>query len=261
MVLESKVKRENVVLKKSLKERKQEIYWIDYVHRMKNTAIKGENVAMVKKTEQMEFWSGNFGKEYTDRNEVLNVKEWDKFYEETWGISRTAMNTEFIGGFSRDIKVLEVGCNVGHQLLCLQAMGFKNLYGIELQPYAVEKAKEHTKSINIFQGSGFDTPFKDGYFDLVFTSGVLIHISPNDLNEILSEIYRCSKQWIWGFEYFAEIHQEITYRGKSNVLWKGNFAKNYSETFPDLMLIKEKKYPYQNNQNEDSMFLLQKKDN
>jgi len=60
-------------------------------------------------------------------------------------------------------------------------MGFTNLYGIELQWYAVEKAKEYTKGINIIQGSGFDIPFKDGYFDLVITNGVLIHIAPKKI--------------------------------------------------------------------------------
>lgn len=213
---------------------------------------------MDKETQQMKFWNGDFGKEYTDRNDVANVQEWDKSYETTWGVSRTSMNSDFIGHFSRDIKILEVGCNVGNQLLCLQAMGFHNLYGIELQNYAVEKAKARTKNINIIQGSGFDIPFKDAYFDLVFTSGVLIHIAPVDLPKILSEVYRCAKQWIWGFEYFAETHQEINYRDSSNVLWKGNFSHKYLEAFPDLMIVKEKKFPYVRNSNEDLMFLLKR---
>ena len=41
--------------------------------------------------------------------------------------------------------------------------------------YAVEKGKENTKGINIIQGSAFDLPYKDNYFDLVCTNGVLIH--------------------------------------------------------------------------------------
>jgi len=56
--------------------------------------------------------------------------------------------------------------------------GINNLYGIELQQYAIEKAKALTKRINIIHGVADDIPFKDGYFDMVFTSGVLIHIHP-----------------------------------------------------------------------------------
>jgi len=68
-------------------------------------------------------------------------------------------------------RILEVGCNVGNQLRMLQRMGFNNLYGIELQQYAIEKAKALTKRINIIHGVADDIPFKDGYFDMVFTSG------------------------------------------------------------------------------------------
>ena len=40
-------------------------------------------------------------------------------------------------------------------------MGFTDLYGIELQKYAVEKAKANTEYINIIQDSPFDIPYKD----------------------------------------------------------------------------------------------------
>lgn len=51
------------------------------------------------------------------------------------------MNTLFLGDLDRSLRILEVGANVGFQLALLQRMGFCNLYGIELQPYAVERAR------------------------------------------------------------------------------------------------------------------------
>jgi len=39
-------------------------------------------------------------------------------------------------------------------------MGFNNLYGIELQQYAIEKAKALTKRINIIHGVADDIPLK-----------------------------------------------------------------------------------------------------
>ena len=99
-------------------------------------------------------------------------------------------------------------------------MGFVNLYGIELQSYAVELSKARTKRINIIEGSAFDIPYKDGYFDLVFTSGILIHINPSDIVWALREILRCTREYIWGFEYYADEYQEINYRGRSDLLWK-----------------------------------------
>lgn len=170
------------------------------------------------------------------------------------------MNNSFLSGLGLENKrVLEVGCNVGNQLRMLQNMGFSNLYGIELQQYAVEKAKSLTKGINIIQGVGDDIPFKDGYFDMVFTSGVLIHISPDNINRVLDEIYRCTNEYIWGLEYFADDYTEVKYRGNNDLLWKTNFSKLYLDRYPGLELVKEEKFKYLNNDNVDIMFLLRKK--
>src|SRR5687768_14093370 len=121
-------------------------------------------------TKQTNFWEGDFGKEYTNRN-TFSSEEWDEVYKKQWGLTKIEINTSFIGHLPKDIKILEVGCNTGMQLNGLQRMGFQNIYGIELQTYAVEKAKEITRNINIIQGSGFDIPFKNNYFDLVCTNG------------------------------------------------------------------------------------------
>src|SRR5687768_9923652 len=103
-------------------------------------------------TNQIKFWQGEFGKDYTDRN-TLDEEEWDKKCIETWGATKLQMNEACIGTLSKDAKVLEVGCNVGMQLRGFQRMGYNNLYGIEIQNYAVEKAKLISKGINIIQGS------------------------------------------------------------------------------------------------------------
>lgn len=213
------------------------------------------------KTQQTEFWSGDFGKEYTDRNS-RNNQDWDEFYLENWGLTKLDMNKAFLGHLPSDIKILEVGCNTGMQLTGLQRMGFTDLYGIELQPYATEKAKEYTKNINIITASGFDIPFKDRYFDVVCTNGVLIHISPNDLPKIMDEMYRCSKKYIWGFEYFAPEVKNINYRGNENYLWKADYAQMFLNRFSDLKLVKKELYPYINpaqKGNVDCMYLLEKK--
>ena len=209
-------------------------------------------------TEQMEKWAGQFGKEYTDRN-ALALEEMDASYERNYGQTRTELNERFLEGVDRSIRVLEVGSNVGNQLLCLQRMGFSNLYGIELQSYAVELSKSRTRRINIIEGSAFDIPYKDGYFDLVFTSGVLIHISPSDIALAMREIYRCTREYIWGFEYYADKYTEITYRGYGNLLWKADFARLYLDQFEDLELVKEERLKYLDNDNIDAMFLLRKK--
>jgi len=208
-------------------------------------------------TTQMEQWGGEFGKNYTDRN-TFSFEEMEQLYKKNFGITRTQLNRRFVDNLDRSIRILEIGSNVGNQLTCLQKIGFTNLYGIELQRYAVEQSKIRTKNIDIIQGSAFDIPYKDNYFDLVFTSGVLIHISPSDIHKALNEIYRCTQQYIWGFEYYSDKYKTVNYRGHEELLWKTNFASLYIDTCPQLSLVKEEKIPYLTNEHVDTMFLLQK---
>jgi len=211
-------------------------------------------------TEQIRMWTGTFGKEYTDRN-AYTLEQMDELHKRNYGVSRTELNKAFLGDLDRSVKILEVGSNLGNQLLSLQKMGFENLYGIEVNSYAIEQAKANTKNINIIRGDVFDIPFKDRYFDIVFTSGVLIHIAPQDIKGALKEIHRCSRNYIWGFEYYADSYAEVSYKGHNNLLWKADFASLYLNSFDNLELVKEKKLKYLENENVDTMFLIRKRNN
>lgn len=213
---------------------------------------------MARNTEQMEAWDGQFGKEYTDRN-APSLEELQSLYRRNYGLTRTELNRRFLERLDPSARILEVGSNVGNQLLCLQQMGFTDLWGIELQSYAVELSKSRTKDINIIKASAFDIPYKDGYFDLVFTSGLLIHIAPSDVGLCMSEIYRCTREYIWGFEYYADNVTEVVYRGQKRLLWKANFPRLYLDRFDDLELVKEEHIKYLDSVNVDVMFLLRKR--
>ena len=206
---------------------------------------------------QLQEWKGAFGREYSDRN-AFSVKELDDLYERNFGLSRTELNKKFLNEIKPNDKILEVGSNIGNQLICLQEMGFKSLYGIEPQFYAVERLKKRTEGINIIRGDAFDIPFKNKFFDVVFTSGVLIHINPKDIKKAMYEIYRCSSLYIWGYEYYSEDYKDIMYRGKKGLLWKANFPKMYQDLFPSLKLVKIEYIKYIGNTNVDVMFLLKK---
>ena len=97
------------------------------------------------------------------------------------------------------------------------------------------------------------------FFDFVFTSGVLIHISPDDISSVLDEMYRCTRKYIWSFEYYAKEYTPINYHGHKNLLWKTDFSKLFLSRFGDLELVKEEHFKYAQNDNVDTMFLIQKK--
>jgi len=210
-----------------------------------------------KTTAQMDFWKGDFGTAYTDRN-PQTVEEDDASYVAEHGISRTAMSEDFLAGIDRSSKILEVGANLGLQLEHLRQSGFTNLLGIEVNEHAIRQAKSIHPEVNIIPGTAFELPFRDGWFDLVYTSGVLIHIAPKDLPDAMREIYRVSKRYIWGFEYYAPTPTDIEYRGKKGFLWKRDFAAMYQELFPDLKLVKVKRFLIGDGPNENQMFLFEK---
>jgi pseudaminic acid biosynthesis-associated methylase len=211
----------------------------------------------VKTTAQMKVWQGNFGKEYTDRN-TFSVDDLDDLYRKNYGTTRTEVNKKFLAMVQPSDRILEVGCNVGNQLLTLQKMGFSDLYGMELQSYAAALSKQRLPGVQILQGSALDIPFPDDFFELVFTSGLLTHIHPSDLSQVMKEIYRCARRYIWGFEAYGEQPTEIVYREHPNLFWKADYARIYRDRFAHLQLIQEKPLKYLADGNIDSMFLLKK---
>jgi pseudaminic acid biosynthesis-associated methylase len=177
-------------------------------------------------TQQLSTWEGGFGQAYTDRN-VLD-----------WRMRLPAFR-QMLNGLQIQ-RVLEVGCNRGHNLRALAELfaGKGDIIGIEPNRYALELARAVSTQITALYGHAFDIPFKDGNFDLVFTSGVLIHIPLSDLPVALDEICRVSSQYVLAVEYFAEEETTILYRGHTDLLWKRNFLRHYQTQCPELTLIR-----------------------
>lgn len=215
-------------------------------------------VAKAEDTAQVAAWKGGFGREYTDRN-TLDVEALNQLHRKNYGISKREINESFLRSVPKDASFLEVGCNAGNQLLLLQQMGYSNLSGVELQPYALEIAQQRLPNVPLKPGSALSLPYEDSSFDVVFTSGVLIHIAPEDLPCAMDEICRCTRSYIWGMEYYAATMTEVNYRGHSGLLWKMDYARRYLERFSDLELVREQRLPYLESANVDTVFLLKKK--
>jgi pseudaminic acid biosynthesis-associated methylase len=202
-------------------------------------------------------WAGEFGKKYTKRN-FRSLEETEDLYKEGFGISRSEMNAQFLSNLDKELKILEVGSNIGNQLLYLQKMGFMNLHGIDVQSHAIELAKSRTDGIDLINASGFDIPFKDSIFDLVFTSGVLIHVRPDQITTVLDEIWRCTNRYIWGFEIYSPEYTNIPYLSYSDICYKADYAKLFMDRFNHLRLIKQAHFIHPKSDNTHFMYLLEK---
>lgn len=174
--------------------------------------------------EQLEVWKGGFGKDYTDRNKI----DWKE---------RAPIFQSIIDGLTLD-SVLEIGCNRGHNLIALiSLLGNEcNIVGVEPNEYAATLARGD--GLAVFDGNVYNLQFEDGEFDLVFTTGVLIHIPSDKLTEAITEIYRVSNKYILAMEYFSQVDTSVMYRGNTELLWNRNFPEIYKAAFPDLVMIK-----------------------
>lgn len=176
----------------------------------------------------MEAWEGGFGTAYTDRN----VVDWH---------TRLPAFERMLEGLPLE-RVLEVGCNRGHNLLALaELLPRGELLGIEPNRHALECARlasASTPGIASLYGDVLDIPFKDGYFDLVFTAGVLIHLRLSDLATAMKEICRVSRRYVLAIEYFADEETAVPYRGRADLLWKRDFLKHYHAHCPEFELVR-----------------------
>ena len=211
-------------------------------------------------TKQIETWSGEFGRAYTERNRFADQNAFNQLYLDRYGRSRDDIYGDWLKDIPRDAPILEIGANIGNQLGTLQRLGFTRLSGLEIQRYAIEESKKLYSGLDIILGSGLDNPFKDNQFELVFTNNVLIHIAPRDLPRMLSEVHRVSRSRILGFEYFAPEIVEISYRGHQNLLWKADYSRLYRDWHPDLVVEREQRFPCLDEPgNVDNLFLLKKR--
>ena len=138
-------------------------------------------------------------------------------------------------------RVLEVGCNRGHNLVALSEILAQppELVGVEPNHSALRLARRSTDKAGFLPGTIYDLPFKNGYFDLVFTCGVLIHIPNESLAAALRELDRVTSRYFLLMEYYSEQDEEIVYRGERGLLWKRNFPLHVMKACDHLTLTKK----------------------
>jgi ubiquinone/menaquinone biosynthesis C-methylase UbiE len=68
-----------------------------------------------------------------------------------------------------------------------------HVVGLDASPRAIQRAKRHVPQATFVEGWAERMPFADNTFDLVHTSAALHEMEPNQLRQILKEVYRVLK--------------------------------------------------------------------
>jgi pseudaminic acid biosynthesis-associated methylase len=165
-------------------------------------------------------WAGEFGDSYTER-----CKE-------------VADRTEFWKNILKfhPRSILELGCNVGANLFFISQISRADLYGIDVNRAALKIAYPVA---NYLRATAKNVPFKDCFFDLVFTCGVLIHQPEETLPRVLGEMYRLSRKYVLFAEYGDEETHAIPYRGNEKALFRRNYEQIWQQMYPETVLIEK----------------------
>lgn len=167
-----------------------------------------------------QLWAGDFGDDYVDRNaSAYTVRG------EFW----TTLQRRH--GFE---SALEIGCNVGGNLEWLTPiLPSGSVYGIDINRKAIGRLHERLPEANAVWSPGRELPFRDRWFDLVFTMGVLIHQPDETLPDVMAEMVRTSSRWVLCGEYFADETVEVPYHGHEGALFKRDYGRLFAESFSD----------------------------
>jgi spore coat polysaccharide biosynthesis protein SpsF len=201
------------------------------------------------RTEQENFWSGEFGNEYAQRNQgeaiiASNIALFYKIIKSTKAIS----------------SVIEFGSNIGLNIQALKTiLPAAEFSAIEINEKAIIQLKK-IENIKTYHSSILDFS-PDEKRDLVVIKGVLIHINPNVLQSVYDLLYQTSQKYICIAEYYNPSPVEVSYRGHEDRLFKRDFAGEIMDKFSDLKLVdygfvyhKDNNFP----QDDVTWFLLEK---
>ena len=206
------------------------------------------------KTPQEEFWAGEFGDEYINRNQGKYV---------------LAANLEFFSkALAKAAKMqscIEFGANIGNNLQALKIL-YPDLkqFAIEINPSAVNELRKFMPETNVFQTSilDFEPSIVAGGCDVAIIKGVLIHINPEFLATVYKKLYSVAKRYILVCEYYNPTPITVNYRGHTERLFKRDFAGEMMDLFPDLELLdygfsyhRDRNFP----QDDITWFLMEKR--
>jgi len=183
-------------------------------------------MTMAFKTEQEKFWAGDFGDAYIDRNQG------DKLLA-----SNLNMWVNMLKNAKKLDSCIEFGANIGMNLKALKLLHpQQDQFGIEINSDAAIELEKVIPASNVFKSSIFDfEPFRK--FDLSFIKGVLIHINPDELQNVYEKLVASCGRYLLVAEYYNPSPVAIPYRGHNDRLFKRDFAGEIMELHPEMKLI------------------------
>lgn len=202
------------------------------------------------KTEQEQFWAGEFGNEYVSRNKRSQLIS-----------SNVVLFSKILARADSVSTVIEFGSNIGLNLTAIKKISPAiELSAVEINAMAVEELSR-LKDVKVYHQSILDF-VPDYQRDMVLVKGVLIHMNPEVLQRVYDILYKTASRYLCVVEYYNPTPVEVPYRGHSGKLFKRDFAGELLDRYNNLRLVdygfayhRDKSFPL----DDITWFLLDKK--
>jgi pseudaminic acid biosynthesis-associated methylase len=181
---------------------------------------------MTFKTEQEAFWAGEFGNEYTQRNQG------DALVAANLGLFAKALS------MTRGVQsCIEFGANIGLNLKALKLLfPAQEQYAVEINANAASELTRVVPPSNLYRTSILDFN-SERTWDLVLIKGVLIHINPEMLPQVYDKLEAACSRYLLVVEYYNPVPVAVAYRGHTDRLFKRDFAGEIMDRHSHMRLV------------------------
>lgn len=194
--------------------------------------------------EQQKFWTGDWGFIYTSTHgEYKNAYF---LWERGTGMKMLDFFKKFWKDLPKDISILEMGCNAGPNGFLLRELGFNNYNGFDIQHAAIDQANKFHPD-GKFTVSTLEEYTTEEKYDMVFTSTVLMHLAPENIDKGIESVYNASKKYIFGREFMGDTDDDgIGHSRQQGMVWARDNKRRFMDKYPNLKLLKEFTIPVSN---------------
>ena len=161
-------------------------------------------------------------KEYINND----FKDWNQYYYVKMKLKKKFLK-QVIKHYQDEKTVLECGCGTGKTTIFLSYFGIKT-YAMDLEKEMVESTKKRFKKYKckckVIQGDINNIPFKEKFFSVTHSSGVLEHYSDSEIVNMINEQLRVSDYCVFSVptSYF-----ELKMLGNERFLSRKKMERNY----------------------------------
>lgn len=197
----------------------------------------------IKEEVQGESYWENRPKDDTKRDWGNEAEDWIDDYIKSVNHPHRDLILEALRSLEPIGGLLEIGCNVGPNLLRIQEIYPEmQLAGIDVNEDVLERAKKILPKPMFKQGSVLEIPFEDKSFGVVLCDAVFIYVDPDHILQAMKEITRVASKGVILIEWYDESLLGVV----KDYHWARDYANLLGELGFEVKEVKINEWPTKN---------------